>query len=85
MEIIQHILITANGIHIRIDATAGIETVALESQPFPLCQGMDNLRPGFGMENIKGNRTFIAVQVIIQAGIVRHKKRCGDTVEVEES
>ena len=75
MKIVEHILIPSDGIHIRINATAGIEAVALESQAFPLGEGMHNLRFRFCMQDIKGDRPLITVQVIVQPRIIRHKKR----------
>ena len=80
MKIVQHVLITTNRIHIRIDSTAGIETVALESKALPFGKRMHNLRFGFRMQDFKRNRPLITVQIVIQARIIRYKQRCRNTV-----
>ena len=43
VEVVQLVLVPADGVHIGINALAGVKSIALESQTLPLGQGLDHL------------------------------------------
>ena len=82
MEVVHH-LVPADGVHIRIKPGAGLELIALESQPLPLGKRVDHLAVGPHVGNIKGHRAFHAVEVVVQAGGSVHKQGRGDPVQIQ--
>ena len=83
VEIIQHVLIAADGVHVRAQAPAGVEPVALEREALPLCEGVDDLRGLVGTEDVEGDWALNAVEVVIQAGTGLDKERGRDTVKIQ--
>ena len=83
VEIVQLILIAADGVHVGIEALARPEAVAFEREALPLGKGLHDLSLCVGMQDVKGYRTLVAVQIVIQARILGHKQRCRDAVEIQ--
>ena len=83
VQVVQLVLVPADGVHVGVDALAGVEAVALQRQPLPLGQGLHHLRPVVGAEDIEGHRPLIAVQVVVQAGLLIHKQGCRHPVKVQ--
>lgn len=46
-------------------------------------QGMNDLRSAVCVEDLKFNRPFITVKVVIDSGIFSHKQRCRHAVQIE--
>ena len=82
VDIIQ-IFVSADGVHIGVQAAAHAEIVALQGHALPLRQGMDDLGVGTHGGNVKGNGALVAVQVIVQAGSLGDEKGCGNTLQVQ--
>ena len=83
VEIIEDILVASNGIHIRVKALAGIKTVYMQRHALPFCKRLHNLCLSADVRNIKGNRTLVAVEIIIQSGRLLNKQGSGDTEKVQ--
>ena len=75
--------ISPDGVHVGVESFTRFETVFVKGEPFPLRQGMDHLRIRFGLEDVKGNRAFHSVEVVVDAGCAVHKQRGSDPFEVE--
>ena len=67
VEVIQFVLVTADGIHVGIQALARPEVVALESHALPLGKALHNLGSRVGVQDIEGDRALITVEVVVQA------------------
>ena len=78
MHIIQ-VLIPSDRVHIGIKAGSGRETIPAECHPLPFCQRMDDLNISLELQNIKPDRAFHPVEVVVQAGLGAHKKRRRNT------
>ena len=83
VEVVQNLLVPADGVHVGIDALAGEEAVAVECHALPLCQGLHHLGlcPGHG--DFKLHRPLHAVEVVVQAGHLLHEEGGGDPVEAQ--
>ena len=85
MEVVKFVFIAADGVHVSIKALSGEEAVALQGKALPLGQGLDDLGLVVGrMQDVKADRTFIAVEIVVQTGVLLHKQRSGDPVEVQQ-
>ena len=82
VKVVQ-VLIPADGVHIRIESIAHGEVVPLQGQPLPFGQRMHHLGISLHRRNVKGNRALIAVQVVIQAGVLRDKQWGGDPFQIQ--
>ena len=82
VNVIQ-ILITADCVHVRVQAVAHTEIIAFQRQTLPFCQRMDNLCVLPHRRHIKADRPLKAVQVIVQAGILRDKQWRGHTLQIQ--
>ena len=82
VEVVQ-ILVPADGIHVGVQALAGVELIALQSQTLPLGQRVDH-HGGVGhAADVKGDGALHAVQIVVQAGRLSYEQRGGDPVEAE--
>ena len=84
VEVVQLVLVPADGVHVRIQALAGVKIIALQGQALPFGQALHHLRPGAGAEDVEGNGAFHPVEVVVEAGILRHKEGGGDPVEIQQ-
>ena len=80
MEVI-HLLIPPDSVHVRIQPFSDREPILLQRQAFPLGQGMDDLRVGAGFLNVEFNRTFHAVEVVVQSRMRFNKQRSRNPFE----
>ena len=46
VEIIQHVLVAADGVHVGVQSLSGVEAVSLERETLPLCKGVYDLGAG---------------------------------------
>ena len=77
-------LVPADGVHVRIQAVAGIEAVALEGQALPLGQRVDHLSVGtLHGGNVEAHGPLHAVEVVVEAGVPIHEQRRGHPAEVQ--
>ena len=83
VQVIQLVLIPADGVHIGVQALAGVEAIAFQRQTLPLGQRLHHLCPPVGAEDVKGHWPLDAVQVIVQAGLLIHKQGCRHPVKVQ--
>ena len=83
VEIIEHILVAADGVHVGIETLSGIEVVAVERHALPLGEGLHDLRLLTGLQDIERDRTLIAVEVVVQAAGLLKKQRRGHTKQVQ--
>ena len=84
VEIIQ-ILVPADGVHIGVQALAGVELVALEGQALPLSQGVHHHGGVIHAPDVEGDRTLHAVEVVVEAGRGGHKQRSGHPVQPQRA
>ena len=84
VDIVEHRLVAPDGVHIGVKALALIEVILAQRPALPLCQRLYDLalRAVHGGD-IEGDRTFDAVQVIVQAGIGAHEQRRGYALEIQ--
>ena len=83
VDVIQ-LLVPPDGVHIRIQAVAGIKAVAFEGQTLPFGQGVDHLSGGSGDGGyVEINRAFHAVEVVVQSGMPVHEEGRGHAAEIE--
>ena len=82
MQVVQ-LFIPADGVHIGIDALARVKIVAEQGHALPLGQRLHHLRVHARRRNIKADRAFHAVQVIVQAGGGFHKQRRGHALQIQ--
>ena len=82
MDVVQ-LLVPADGVHIGVQAVSHGEVIALQGQPLPLRQGVDHL--GFLAHggDIEGDRPLVAVQIVIQAGVLGDEQRGGDPLQIQ--
>ena len=57
--------------------------VLLQSQAFPLGERMNYLSIHADRWDIKTDRAFIAVQIIVQAGVFRYKQGGGNPLQIQ--
>ncbi len=84
MEIIQHVLIAADSVHIRAQPAPGVKAVAFERHALPLGKRMHNLGFLVGAENIKRHGALYAVEIVIETRARLNKQRCGHAVEIQK-
>ena len=82
VDVIQR-LIPADGVHIGIKAVAHSEMVALQGKALPLCQRMHHLSFCTHGGNIEADRPFVAIEVIVQAGILGNEQGGRHALEVQ--
>ena len=80
---VVHLLIPADGIHIGVEAGAGLELIALESETLPLGQRVHHLTFGAHVGDVEGDGTLYTVEVIIQAGLAVYEEGSGDPMQIE--
>ena len=62
---IVELLVPADGVHIGVQSITYGKAVALQSQSLPFCQRMDHLSFFAHGRNVEGDRTLVAVQVVV--------------------
>ena len=82
VQVIQ-LLVAPDGVHVGVDPLAGMKIVAIEGHALPFGQRMHHLRLHARCRDIEGDRTFHAVEVVIEAGGRVYKQRCGHALEVQ--
>lgn len=82
VQIIQ-LLVAADGVHVGVNALAGVDVVAIERHALPLGQRMDDLRVGVRAGNIETDRALHAVEIIVQAGGRLDEKRRGHAAQIQ--
>jgi hypothetical protein len=77
-------LVPADGVHVGIQAVAGVEAVPLEGQALPLGQGVDHF-PGGPADggDVEAHGPLHAVEVVVEAGVPVHEQGRGDPAEVQ--
>ena len=79
MDVVQ-LFIPADGVHIGVKAAAYRKIVALEGQTLPFCQRVDDLRLRAHSGDVEADGALIAVQIVVETGILRHKQGSGYTL-----
>ena len=82
MEIVQ-ILVPADGIHVGVQALAGVELIALQSQTLPLGQRVDHHGGVVHGPDVEGDGALHAVEVVVEAGAGLHEEGSGDPAQIE--
>ena len=82
VDVVQF-LVPADGVHIGVQAVAHGEMIPLQSQPLPLGQGVHHLGISSYRGDVEGNRTLIAVQVVVQAGVFGDEQGSGDPLQIQ--
>ena len=77
------LFVAADGVHIGEKSLAGVELIALECQTLPLRQRMDDLRVYTDVGDVEAHRTLVPIQIIIQTGILLHKKGGGHSAQIQ--
>ncbi len=80
MEVIQFFF-PANSVHVGVQALAHSETIFLQGLTLPFCQTLHYFCLCAGVPHIKGDFSFYAAQIVVQAGIGLQKQRCRNTVQ----
>ena len=83
MQIIQHILVTADGVHIGVEPFAGIKAVIMQGHALPLGKRLHDLCVSADVRNIEVHRALVAVQVVIQTGGFLHKQRRRNAEQIQ--
>ena len=83
VQIIEHVLVTADCVHIGIETLSGVEIIAIEGHALPFGKRLNDLRLPAGLQNIERDRTLIAVEVIIQAAGLLQKQRRRDAKQIQ--
>ena len=83
VDVVQIILIPADGIHIGVQALALVEAVALQGQTLPLGQRVDHLGVLADTGDVEPDGTLRAVQVVVQTGIGSDKQGGGHPAQVQ--
>ncbi len=83
MQVVQF-LVSADGIHVCIDSIAWLDGILRQSQSFPLGERMHDLCLRLPqLLDRKGDRTFHAVQVIVDTQSLQDKERGGYTTKAK--
>jgi len=82
VQVIQ-LLVAADGVHVGVNALAGMDVVAVERHALPLGQRMNDLRVCVRARNIESDRAFHAVEVVVQAGIRLDEQRRGHAAQIQ--
>ena len=83
VQIVEHVLIAADGVHVGIEALSGVEIIAIEGHALPLGERLDDLRLPAGLQDVERHRALIAVEVIVQAAGLFQKQRRRDAKQVQ--
>ena len=84
MKIVEFVLVAADRVHIGIKALAGEKSVALEREALPLGKRLHHLGFVIGAQDLKADRAFDTVQVVVQARVFLDKQRGGNPVKVQK-
>ena len=82
VQVIQ-LLVPADGVHVGVNALAGVDIVAIERHALPLGQRMDDLRVGVRAGNIEADRALHAVEIVVQAGGRLDEQRRGHAAQIQ--
>ena len=82
VDIVQ-LLVPADGVHIGVQAVADAEIVPLQGKALPFGQGMNHLGIHTNRGDIEGYSPLVAVQVIVQTGVLGNEQRSGHTLQVQ--
>ena len=83
VQIVEHILVAADGVHVGIKALAGIEIIAVERHALPLGERLDDLRLLASLGNIEQNRALVAVEIVVQAAGLFQKQRRRNAKQIQ--
>ena len=83
MQVAQ-LLVGANGVHVGVNAVAGLHIVFGEGEALPLGQRVDHFGPGVA-QILDGeiHSALFAAEVVVDAQTAQHKQRCRDTTEAK--
>ena len=84
VQVVQ-LFIAANGVHIGIQAVAGIKPIVTQGLALPLGKALHHLALFAAVQHIKLHRAFYTVQIVVQAGAHFHKQRGRHTVQAERA
>ena len=82
MDVIDR-LIAADGVHISVKSVPDFKFVAGKRHALPFRQGLNDLRVAADSRNIKADRAFDSVQIIVQAGFFGDEQRGSDTLQMQ--
>ena len=75
-------LVAADCVHVGIKTLVFLKAVHFKRISFPLCKRVDNLK-FFSAENVKRNRSFRAVEVVVHTAFCVNKKGSGNAGKVK--
>ena len=83
---VVHLLVCADGIHVRYDAEARLDGILGQRHTLPLCQTMHHLGHCFA-HILYGERygALHSVQVVVNTKSAEHKERCCDATQAQLS
>ena len=80
---VVHIVVPADGVHIRIDPFPLVKSVTIQRHPFPFRQRLHDLHRGIlDVEKIKSNAPFHTVQSIVQSALRIYEQRRADALQI---
>ena len=83
MQVVEF-LVAADGVHIGVNTVPRADPVAADRHALPLSQRLHNFRLMlFHIKNRKINRSFHAVQVVVQTALGQYDQRSADTAQVQ--
>ena len=82
VEVVQ-ILVPADGVHVGIEASPGLEAIGPQGPALPFGQRLHHLDVLAHGENIKLHRALHAVEVVVEAALQGDEQGGGDPLQVE--
>ena len=80
MDIIQ-IFVGTNGVHVGVQTFAGFESVTFQSVTFPFRQRLDDFNRLMRALDVKSDRHFDAVQIVVKSRAASNEKRSGNALQ----
>ena len=80
---VVYVVVAADGVHISVDAFAGLIAVTVESHTLPLCEGLNYLCVCLDLLDGELDLTLDAVEVVVDAAVLRYDQRSRNTVQCE--
>jgi len=78
--------VAADGVHIGIDALAGLIAIAAQGVALPLGERLHHLQlVAGGVGRIKDDLAFNAVEIVVEAGVPPHEKGRGDAGDIQRA
>ena len=84
VDIVQHRLVAPDGVHVGVESLALVEVILAQRPALPLGKRLHDLTLGAADGgDIKGDRAFNAVEIVVETGIGAHEQRRGYALEIQ--